>query len=139
MRVYWHEKDIYIEPVIYESYLTTTDLIERMKQLGIEKHIEIMADHARPEIIKEIELAGYNVLNASKEVKQGITNVKTFKVFCEDHEGLRKEYDNYKWKKVKDMIMDEPVKLHDDAMDAVRYAVMDIVKNYYQDNSYLAF
>ncbi len=37
VRVYWHEKDIYIEPVIYESYLTTTQLIERFGQLGISK------------------------------------------------------------------------------------------------------
>ena len=139
VRVYWHERDIYIEPVIYESYLTTTDLIERMNGLGTSKTTEIMADYARPEIIKEIEIAGYNILNASKEVKQGITNVKTFVVTCYDDANLVREYDNYKWKKVKDVIMDEPVKLHDDAMDAIRYAVQYITQNYYSDNSYIAF
>jgi len=139
MRVYWHEKDIYIEPVIYESYLTTSDLISLMGDLGIDKNTEILADYARPEIIKEIEIAGYNIMNASKEVKQGITNVKTFGVYCADDENLVREYDNYKWKKVKDNIMDEPVKLHDDAMDAIRYAVYYIRQNYYTDNSYIAF
>ena len=139
VRVYWHERDIYIEPVIYESYLTTTDLIERMNGLGISKTTEIMADYARPEIIKEIEIAGYNILNASKEVKQGITNVKTFGVTCYDDPNLIREYDNYKWKKVKDVIMDEPVKLHDDAMDAIRYAVQHITQNYYSDSAYIAF
>ena len=139
VRVYWHERDIYIEPVIYESYLTTTDLIERMKGLGISKTTEILADYARPEIIKEIEIAGYNILNASKEVKQGITNVKTFGVTCYDDANLVREYDNYKWKKVKDVIMDEPIKLHDDAMDAIRYAVQHITQNYYSDSAYIAF
>lgn len=139
VRVYWHERDIYIEPVIYESYLTTTDLIERMNGLGISKTTEIMADYARPEIIKEIEIAGYNILNASKEVKQGITNVKTFGVTCYDDPNLVREYDNYKWKKVKDVIMDEPIKLHDDAMDAIRYAVQHITQNYYSDSAYIAF
>ena len=37
------------------------------------------------------------------------------------------------------MITDEPVKLHDDAMDAIRYAVAYIRSEYYQDNSYLSF
>jgi phage terminase large subunit len=139
MRVYWHENDIFIEPVVYQSYLTTPDLINLMEQNNISKSVEILADYARPEIIKEIEIAGWNILNASKEVKNGINNVKTFKVYCQDDENLVKEYDNYKWKKVKDTITDEPVKLHDDAMDAIRYAVQYIKSEYYQDNSYISF
>jgi phage terminase large subunit len=139
VRVYWHEQDIYIEPVIYQSYLTTTDLINKMRELNIETTTEIMADYARPEIIKELQIEGWNVQNAVKEVKQGIDGVKTFKVFADDDEYLKREYDNYKWKKVKDMITDEPVKLHDDAMDAIRYAVAYIRSEYYQDNSYLSF
>ena len=139
VRVYWHENDIYIEPVIYESYLTTTDLIERFNSLGIETHKDILADYSRPEIIAEMQIAGYNVNNANKEVKNGINNVKTFKVYCEENDNIKKEYDNYKWKKVKDTITDEPVKLYDDAMDAIRYAVQYIKSEYCTDNSYVAF
>jgi phage terminase large subunit len=139
IRVYWCEDDIYIEPVIYESYLTTTNLIERMDQLGIEKHITIVADYARPEIIAEMNNAGYDVQNANKVVKKGIDNIKTFGVFCEDDAKIKKEYENYKWKKVGDFITDEPVKLFDDAMDAVRYAGTYIRKEYYTDDSYFAF
>jgi phage terminase large subunit len=137
VRVYWHENDIYIEPVLYESYLTTSDLIERFNNLGIDKNAEIQADYARPEIIQEMRNAGYNVNNASKEVKQGINYVKMFKVYAKDDENLIKEFDNYKWKKVKDNIMDEPVKLHDDAMDAIRYAVHFIRSNYFDNETYL--
>jgi phage terminase large subunit len=139
MRVYWCEDDIYIEPVIYESYLTTTNLIERCESLGIEKHITIVADYARPEIIAEMNNAGYDVQNANKVVKKGIDNIKTFGVFCEDDSRIKKEYENYKWKKVGDFITDEPVKLFDDAMDAVRYAGTYIRKEYYTDDSYFAF
>jgi len=122
MRVYWHEKDIFIEPVIYESYLTTSNLIDRMASLDVEKETEIIADYARPEIIAEMNNAGYNVLNANKVVKKGIDNIKTFGVFALADKNLEKEYQNYKWKKIGDTITDEPVKLFDDAMDAVRYA-----------------
>jgi phage terminase large subunit len=139
MRVYWCEDDIYIEPVIYESYLTTTNLIERCEQLGVEKNITIVADYARPEIIAEMNNAGYDVQNANKVVKKGIDNIKTFGVFCEDESRIKKEYENYKWKKIGDQITDEPVKLWDDAMDAVRYAGTYIRKEYYTDDSYFAF
>jgi len=139
MRVYWCEDDIYIEPVIYESYLTTTNLIERCESLGVEKHITIVADYARPEIIAEMNNAGYDVQNANKVVKKGIDNIKTFGVFCEDESRIKKEYENYKWKKIGDQITDEPVKLWDDAMDAVRYAGTYIRKEYYTDDSYFAF
>jgi len=139
VRVYWCEDDIYIEPVIYESYLTTTNLIERCESLGVEKHITIVADYARPEIIAEMNNSGYDVQNANKVVKKGIDNIKTFGVFCEDDSRIKKEYENYKWKKVGDFITDEPVKLFDDAMDAVRYAATYIRKEYYTDDSYFAF
>ena len=139
MRIYWHEKDIFIEPVIYESYLTTSMLIDKMAQMGVEKTVEIIADYARPEIIAEMQIAGYDVQNANKVVKKGIDNVKTFGVYCMDDKNLKKEYENYKWKKIGDTITDEPVKLHDDAMDAIRYGTHYIKEMYYTDDSYLAF
>jgi phage terminase large subunit len=139
VRVYWCDKDIFIEKIIYESYLTTTNLIDKMLDLNIEKHVTILADYSRPEIIAEMNNAGFDVQNANKVVKKGIDNIKTFGVFCEDSKEIKKEYDNYKWKKVGDQITDEPVKLFDDAMDAIRYAVTNIRQEYYTDDSYFAF
>lgn len=139
VRIYWHEKDIFIEPVIYESYLTTTDLLDRFTQLNIEKNADIIADYARPEIIAELNNNGYNVINANKSVKKGIDNVKTFGIFCMENEALKKEYQNYKWKKIGDQITDEPVKLWDDAMDATRYAVAYVKEQYFTDDAYYAF
>jgi len=139
IRVYYCDNDIYIEPVIYESYLTTTMLIERLATLNIEQTVSILADHSRPEIIQEMNIAGYDVLNANKVVKKGIDNLKTFGVICQDHKALKREYENYKWKKVGDQILDEPVKLFDDAMDAIRYATTHIRQQYYSDDVYYAF
>ena len=139
MRVYYCDNDIYIEPVIYESYLTTTMLIERLATLNIEQTVSILADHSRPEIIQEMNIAGYDVQNANKVVKKGIDNLKTFGVICQDDKAIRREYENYKWKKIGDFITDEPVKLFDDAMDAIRYATTHIRQEYYTDDSYYAF
>ncbi len=41
--------------------------------------------------------------------------------------------------KVKKWKWDEPVKLYDDAMDAIRYATTYIRQEYYTDDSYYAF
>jgi len=139
MRVYYCDNDIYIEPVIYESYLTTTMLIEKLATLNIEQTVTILADYSRPEIIQEMNIAGYDVQNANKVVKKGIDNLKTFGVFCQDDKAIRREYENYKWKKIADFITDEPVKLFDDAMDAIRYATTHIRQEYYTDDSYYAF
>jgi phage terminase large subunit len=139
IRVYYCDNDIYIEPVIYESYLTTTMLIEKLGSLGIEQSVTILADYSRPEIIQEMNTAGYDVQNANKVVKKGIDNLKTFGVICQDDKAIRREYENYKWKKIGDQILDEPVKLFDDAMDAIRYATTHIRQEYYTDDSYYAF
>jgi len=139
VRVYYCDNDIFIEKIIYESYLTTTQLIEKMDALNVDKNIEIMADYSRPEIIAEMNTAGYDVHNANKVVKKGIDNIKTFGVFCQEDKQIMKEYENYKWKKIGDQIMDEPVKLYDDAMDAIRYATTYIRQEYYTDDSYYAF
>ena len=139
IRVYWCDNDIYIEPVIYESYLTTPMLIDKMQSFNVEKTVTIVADYSRPEIIAELNNAGYDVQNANKVVKKGIDNIKTFGVICQDDKAIKKEYENYKWKKIGDMITDEPVKMWDDGMDAIRYATTHIRQEYYTDDSYYAF
>lgn len=127
---YGDHNEIFIEELIYESYLTTPELIRKMDELNINKRVEIMADFARPEIIAEINQNGYTCLNADKSVKKGIDDVKSKKVIiCNDALNVWKEYENYKYKKMGDKITDEVIKLWDDAMDAIRYAVRQITKN----------
>jgi hypothetical protein len=60
-------------------------------------------------------------------------------VYCMENKEIKREYDNYKWKKIGDHITDEPVKLFDDAMDAVRYAVTYIKDEYFTDSAYVSF
>lgn len=138
-KVYFHERELFVENIIHESYLTTTDLINKMNELGVDQNVEIMADWARPEIIQEMKLSGYNVHPANKSVKKGIDNVKQFKVYgYSDDKNMITEFENYKWRKVGDRITDEPVKEYDDISDAIRYAIYYIKEQYY-DNSPMLF
>ena len=139
VKVYFHERELFVESIINESYLTTSDLINKMDELGVDQNIEIMADWARPEIIQEMKLSGYNVHPANKAVKKGIDNVKQFKVYgYSDDKNMITEFENYKWRKVGDRITDEPVKEYDDISDAIRYATYYIKEQYY-DNSPMLF
>ena len=124
------ENMAFVEETIYESYLTTEDLLEKMKYLNISKSTKIICDYARPEIIEELRRAGYNCHNAIKNVKEGIDAVKSYRLFYHHQSiNIAKEFRNYKWKVIGERIQDEPVKLWDDAMDAIRYAILYHKKN----------
>ena len=123
----WHlENEFYLEEVIYESYLTSVELIEKAEQLGVEMSKEIIADYARPEMIQELRNNGFYVLNADKSVEKGINAVRTSKIYV-DHKAknIIRENKNYKHKKINGDIRDKEVaKKHDDAMDAIRYGIL---------------
>ena len=124
---------VYCEELIYESHLTTPQLIEIMKEFGISKTDDIYADSSRPETIEEIAGAGFNVhptLKGDGSVKAGIDHVKRQKIIINKNStNLLKEIKSYKWKVDKDeRVLDQPVKINDDAMDALRYAFNGLMR-----------
>lgn len=126
VRVVELENDIYIEDLIYQSGLTTADLIKKMRECNLLPDDEIFADCARPDTIEEINRTGlFNVKSADKAVKDGIMYVKSKVIHVESGSvGTLKEIKAYRWKILHTGVnTDEPVKLYDDAMDAIRYAV----------------
>jgi phage terminase large subunit len=125
-----YEGAIYVQEWIYQTRLTTGDLIEQYKELGVSRTIQIYCDSAEPKTIEELRRAGYNAFEANKDVTEGIKKVKSLPLFItENSSNIVKEIKGYKWKTdingkvVKDKDRDEPVKLNDHAMDAIRYAV----------------
>ena len=124
----FREDICYTKELIYETGLTSEDLVQKMTKVfseyGLKKSQKIVADYARPEMIEDLLRAGYNVINADKSVKDGIDAVKTYKLFYHyESYNMAKEFRNYKWKSKGDRLEDEPIKLWDDALDALRYAV----------------
>jgi len=118
------DNKVYIKEIIYQSALTADDLLKKMNELGISKSSEIICDSARPEIIEVLKRNRYNVKGAIKAVKDGIDSVKSTELFIHNSAvNIIKEINSYKWKTNGDLIIDEPVKVYDDAMDAMRYAI----------------
>lgn len=132
MRIGFGDGVVYWDELIYESYLTTPEIIKKFKTLAIDKGKYIFADGSRPETIKEISQAGYNIRGAEKDILEGIKLLKTFKI-CLTARSVNtgKELKNYKWKTHaklvgadgQPLILEEPVGLNDHGIDAGRYGV----------------
>ena len=123
VKVEVHEGAWYAQELIYEKGLTTPDLIQRMKSLRVSNSIPIYCDSAEPDRILELTRAGYNAKKASKNLKNGINYVNTYKKFITfDSVNLLKEVKSYQWIQKDNELTDEVVG-EDHALDALRYAL----------------
>jgi phage terminase large subunit len=130
VRVSEVEKALYWSEEIYQSHLTTQDLIGLMRQ--IVKGETVYCDSAEPDRIEELKRAGFKAVPANKDVKAGIDFVKSRKLYV--HQGsvnILKEIKSYKYKPKGPMSRnepEEPLKLNDHAMDAARYGSISFRK-----------
>ena len=118
------DKKLYAEEIIYETKLTTNDLTDVIKIMGLTKSCEIVCDAAEPKTIEELKRMGLKATPADKSVYDGIQFVKSMPLYItRQSTNLIKEAKSYKWKTDKDgKVLDEPVKFNDHALDALRYA-----------------
>ena len=116
-------KDLYIDELLYETKLTNSDLISRLKEFP---RLDIHADSAEPQRIEELARAGLPCYPANKDVKLGIDNIKRFNLkITKRSVNVIKEIRGYQRKKDKDgKVLEEPVKFNDHAMDGMRYGAM---------------
>jgi len=119
---------IYVKLLIYESKLTTNDLINKLNTFTI-KNDNIYCDTARPETIQELRVSRYRAVNANKSVMDGISFVKSIwdkLIFVENelYSNIERELNLYKFKQDKD----EVVKENDDFLDALRYGLYTHLK-----------
>jgi phage terminase large subunit len=124
VKVAHYEGSNYAEEMLYESSLTNPSLIARVKEL-VPRGAPVYADCAEPKTIEELYKAGINVLPSDKDVWAGIVGVKSYPLYVKHgSSNLIRELQSYKWKKdKKDNVLEEPVKMNDDACDALRYAI----------------
>lgn len=103
--------------------------------LGETKIKAIIVDPAAASFITELRKRGYNVIKARNDVLDGIRFVATLLntdkiVFYKCCVNTIKEFASYIWdNKAADRGEDKPVKVHDHAMDAVRYFCYTILYN----------
>lgn len=121
-------KTLSVNELIYQTGLTSSELAERFKQLGVSKTALIYADNAEPLMIKEIASYGYNIHGAVKgsgSVQAGIDKLKSINVnITESSVNLWKEVNWYSWQLDKaGNSTNEPIDLYNHGMDSMRYGL----------------
>ena len=121
------DKVYYITELLYETNLTNSELILRMKNIipTAGRKDYYYADSSEPARIQEIYKSGFNIKPADKSVNAGIDFIKSLEICtCSANTNFNSELEIYCYKKDKNgNFIDEPVKFIDHAMDAMRYAI----------------
>lgn len=128
--VYKYGEALVVDEVIYEKGLTNPQIADRLREHGISKQIEIVADSAEPKSIAEINNLGYNLTGAYKgrdSIRNGIDILKRHKLYVTNRSfGIKKELKSYKWRVDRDgKTLNEPVGYLNHSLDALRYVALN--------------
>jgi phage terminase large subunit len=126
-KVYVNGKDLIIDEVLYGKGLSNIQIATALKDIKI-GNTEVIADSAEPKSIAQLFDLGINVIDAIKgkdSVLAGIHKVKEYniKITAQSRNGIR-ELKHYRWKMDRNgESLNEPIKMYDHLLDAVRYVV----------------
>ena len=127
--VYKEGNELYLEELLYEKGLVTSDIVDKLRKLQIDKSHEIFCDSAEPRLIEEIYRSGFNikpVVKGPDSIKFGIGVMKNYKIkILRTSQNLINEMYAYQYITDKyGYVTDKPEGGLDHAIDAARYACM---------------
>jgi phage terminase large subunit len=127
--VYKSNDRIYLEELLYEKGLVTSDIADRLRKLDIQKSEEIWADSAEPRLIEELYRMGFNIKPVTKgkdSIKFGINVMNNYKIFVTNKsQNLINEMYAYQYASDKyGYVTDTPEGGLDHLIDAARYCCM---------------
>ena len=129
--VYKKDYNLYIKEHLYQTQMTTFDIHNKWKQIGITRE-PIYFDSAEPRLIEELRRMGWNVrpsIKGADSVNAGIDLLKRFKIhiYKDSHNAIQ-EFRNYKWQEDKSgKLMNKPVDKNNHLIDATRYATYSVL------------
>jgi phage terminase large subunit len=126
----FYEGDLHLDQLLYQSGLThqgVVDILNREFRDIIGKKL-IIVDSAVPELVADLRRAGFNArptVKGADSVLKGIYRVQELNLYItKTSTDIINELQSYVWKETKDgKPIEEPVKVNDHAMDAIRYVV----------------
>jgi phage terminase large subunit len=131
--VYRYNGELYCDELIYQTKLTNSDLISKLKELNVLQHQMIVADSAEPKSIEDIRRASFRIEGAKKgadSIRNSIDTLQAYKLNITKRSiNLIKELRNYKWVTDKDgKSTSQPIDNYNHAIDAVRYVALNRLK-----------
>jgi len=124
VRVGRNGMNLFIQKLIYVPIDNANDLADTIKQVMPETAF-VYCDSADPGMIASLRVRKINALIAKKysgSVKDGIDILKRFKLHLVRDKDLRKEQENYKYRYISGIALNEPEDKFNHCWDAARYA-----------------
>lgn len=120
------KRRIYVKQELYESRLSTQQLINRLSKIISNKNSLIIADSAAPRSIADLQAAGFNARPTVKSrIVDDIKILQSYEIcITEDSYDLARELQNWIWLDRKGEI---PADEGDDLIDAMRYVSMFMI------------
>ena len=127
--IYKKDNELYLEELLYETKLVTSEIVDRLKKLEIDKSHEIWADSSEPRLIEEIYRSGFNikpVVKGPDSIRFGISVMQNYKIkVLKQSQNLINELYGYEYITDKyGYVTDKAQDFNNHAIDAARYAVM---------------
>jgi len=127
--VYKKDDELHLEELLYEKGLVTSDIVDKLRKLQIDKSHEIFCDSAEPRLIEEIHRSGFNakpVVKGPDSIKFGIGVMQNYKIkVLRTSQNLINEMYAYQYITDKyGYVTDRPEGGLDHLIDAARYACM---------------
>ena len=123
------DKDLYIDELMYKTGMVTSDIINELKRLEIDRN-EIWGDSAEGRLIEEIYRSGFNIKPVKKgkdSIKLGIDLMQQYRLnVTKRSKNTITEFSEYVWMVDKNGNFENiPVDYSNHAIDAIRYVVME--------------
>lgn len=131
----WKKDDnLYINEVLYRNGMTNQDIAEYMKEIGVNKQIDIIADSSEPKSVEEVRRYGFRIHPAKKSadsIRNSIDILKRHKLYITaESTNIIKEFQLYKWKRDPNgVLLNVPLDMYNHAIDATRYVALNLLSN----------
>jgi PBSX family phage terminase large subunit len=147
---YWEDAlNIYIEPLIYTPIDNPNDISEALKALGFTRNMPIICDSSDKythetkgavEMVIGLKKLGWSAskVNKTKSVVFWLTSMKTKKIhIITNHlyKEAKKERENYKWKEINGILINQPDDKFNHMWDSARYGHIVFNQNKVQNNT----
>lgn len=134
VQVQVNANEIYCKELIYKGGLTNQDLLHLMKEHGITRSSDVVADSAEPKSIVELNRGGLSVRGVKKgqdSVLYGIQKMRQYKIYLhKDSSNLIQEFDTYRYRKDRSgRITNQTEGYGDHLIDSIRYVVSEFIDN----------
>lgn len=130
VKIFIDGENLYLEKIIYEPIDNPESVSDALFNYGVQKHDLIASDSADryndKEFNKELKNLGWNIHPISKTngVSYWIGQLSKYKIHIVNSIEFRIEAENYRWREINGIQINEPIDKFNHLWDAARYGIM---------------